>query len=201
MPNKNFPLLDLPPAVPRVKDHPFLQWLCRTVWRLGGWHMEGAFPNLPRAVLIGAPHSSNWDGFWGLTAKVGLGIDIRILGKDSLFKIPVLGPVLRWIGIISVERSNPAGIVEQAAQLLLGDEPFWYGLAPEGTRCKVEKWKMGFWRIAREANMPVVPVYFDYKRKVIGVGEAFQLTDDMGADMERILAWYRPRGFGRNHDI
>lgn len=199
--NENYPALDLPPSLPRVKHNAFTKWLGRTVLRLGGWRMEGAFPDIPRAVLIGAPHSSNWDGLWGFGAKVAMGLDIRILGKDGLFKIPVLGTVLRKLGVIAVDRSNPAGVVEQAADLIRSNEKFWYGLAPEGTRKKVDKWKQGFWRIAHAADVPVVPVYFDYPRKVIGVGEMFHLTDDLDADMERILAWYRTVARGRNHDI
>ncbi len=199
--NPNAPALPLPPSLPRVRHNGFAKWLARSILRVGGWRMEGAFPDIPRAVLIGAPHSSNWDGFWGLCAKAAMGLDIRILGKESLFKVPLLAGLLRWLGIMAVDRSNPAGIVEQAAELIRSNERFWYGLAPEGTRRKVDRWKQGFWRIARAADVPVVPVYFDYPRKVIGVGAPFDLTDDLEADMARILAWYRTVAHGKHHDI
>lgn len=199
--NDNYPALDVPPSLPRVKHNALTKWLGRSILKLGGWRMEGEFPDVPRAVLIGAPHSSNWDGVWGFSAKAAMGLDIRILGKDALFRVPVLGSVLRRLGVLSVDRSNPAGIVEQAAELIRSNDRFWYGLAPEGTRKKVDKWKQGFWRIARAADVPVVPVYFDYARKVIGVGAKFELTDNVDADMERIVGWYRTVGRGRLHDI
>ena len=199
--NPNAPALLLPPSLPQVHHSGFVKWLARSILRVGGWRMEGAFPDLPRAVLIGAPHSSNWDGFWAMCAKTAMGLDIRILGKDSLFKVPLLAGLLRWLGIMAVDRSNPAGIVEQAAELIRSNEQFWYGLAPEGTRRKVDRWKQGFWRIAHAADVPVVPVYFDYTRKVIGVGEAFDLTSDIEADLARIQAWYRTVAHGKYHDI
>ena len=199
--NDNYPALDVPPSLPRVKHNALTKWLGRSILKLGGWRMEGEFPDVPRAVLIGAPHSSNWDGVWGFSAKAAMGLDIRVLGKDALFRVPVLGSVLRRLGVLSVDRSNPAGIVEQAAELIRSNDRFWYGLAPEGTRKKVDKWKQGFWRIARAADVPVVPVYFDYARKVIGVGAKFELTDNVDADMERIVGWYRTVGRGRLHDI
>jgi 1-acyl-sn-glycerol-3-phosphate acyltransferase len=194
-------LLPLPPSAPRVKPNAFTRWLGRTVLRLGGWRMEGAFPDIPRLVLIGAPHSSNWDGVWGLGAKLGLGLDIRILGKDSLFRVPLLGLVLRRMGIIPVNRSASHGVVEQSVELLCSHPTFWYGLAPEGTRKPVERWKTGFWKIAKAAGVPVLPAYFHYGRKVVGVGPLFELGDDMDADIARIQAWYRRVSNGRNHDV
>src|SRR3546814_8672040 len=106
--------------------------------------MVGEIPDIPRLVLIGAPHSSNWDGIWGFAAKIALGIDIRVLGKDSLFRIPVIGWLLKRLGVIPVDRKAAQGVVEQAAALIHGSDRFWYGLAPEGTRKRVERWKTGF---------------------------------------------------------
>ena len=184
-------LLPLPPSLPRVKPNRFARWFGRTLLRLGGWRMVGQFPDLPRAVLIGAPHSSNWDGVWGFGAKLALGLDIRILGKHQLFWWP-MGPILRKLGVIAVDRSAAAGVVEQAAGLITSNEKFWFGLAPEGTRKPVERWKPGFWKIAKAAGVPVVPAYFHYPDRIIGIGPVFELTDDMHADLQRIRAWYRP---------
>ena len=105
--------------------------------------MVGAFPDIPKLVLIGAPHSSNWDGVWGFAAKLALGLDIKILGKDSLFKVPVMGALLRRMGVIPVDRSAAHGVVEQSAAMIQRADNFWYGLAPEGTRKPVERWKTG----------------------------------------------------------
>ena len=161
-------------------------------------YWEGEFPDVRKLVLIGAPHSSNWDGIWGFAAKTALGLDIRILGKDALFRVPGVGWLLRRLGVIPVDRSAPHGVVEQAAAMIRDADTLWYGLAPEGTRKRVEKWKSGFWKIARAADAPVLPVYFHYPDKVIGIGPLWSLTDDFATDMARIRAWYAPWQ-GRNH--
>jgi 1-acyl-sn-glycerol-3-phosphate acyltransferase len=188
----------LPPNAPRVKPNALLRWLGRGILRLGGWRMVGRFPDIPKLVLIGAPHSSNWDGVWGFAAKMALGLDIKILGKDSLFRVPVLGAALRHLGVIPVDRSAAHGVVDQAAAMLVRADRLWFGLAPEGTRKPVERWKPGFWKIAKAAGVPVLPAYFHYPDKIIGIGEPFLLGDDMGADIARIRAWYRPWQ-GRHH--
>ena len=190
-------ILPLPPSAPRVKPNAFGRWFGRTLLRLGGWRMVGEFPDLPKVVLIGAPHSSNWDGVWGFGAKLALGLDIRILGKHQLFWWP-MGPILRSLGVIAVDRSAAHGVVEQAASLIAQAEQFWFGLAPEGTRKPVERWKPGFWKIAKAANVPVLPAYFHYPDKIIGIGPVFHLTDDMPGDIARIRGWYRPWQ-GRHH--
>ena len=182
----------LPPNVPRVRPNAFTRWIGRTVLRLGGWRMVGELPDTAKLVLIGAPHSSNWDGIWGFAAKLAMGLDVRVLGKDSLFKVPLMGVLLRRLGVVPVDRGNPKGVVEQAAAIIRDADRCWYALAPEGTRRRVEKWKSGFWKIARSADVPVLPVYFHYPDKVIGIGPLWQMSDDFAADMRRIHAWYAP---------
>ena len=182
----------LPPNAPRVKPNALLRWLGRAILRMGGWRMVGRLPDIPKLVLIGAPHSSNWDGVWGFAAKMAMGLDIKILGKDSLFRVPLLGAALRRLGVIPVDRSAAQGVVEQAAAMIAQAEKFWFGLAPEGTRKPVDRWKPGFWRIAKAADVPVLPAYFHYPEKIIGIGEPFRLSDDMNADITRIRTWYRP---------
>lgn len=190
-------LLNLPPSLPRMPPNRFIRGFARQLLRVGGWRMVGAFPDLPKAVLIGAPHSSNWDGIWGLAAKIAIGLDVRIIGKHQLFWWP-LGPILRRIGVIEVNREAAQGLVGQLSQRFAEEERFWLGLAPEGTRKRVERWKPGFWKIAKAAGVPVVPAYFHYPDKVIGIGEPFVLTDDMDADIARIRAWFAPWQ-GKNH--
>ena len=182
----------LPPNAPRVKPNAQLRWLGRAILRMGGWRMVGRFPDIPKLVLIGAPHSSNWDGVWGFAAKMAMGLDIKILGKDSLFRVPLLGAALRHLGVIPVDRRAAQGVVEQAAAMIAQAEKLWFGLAPEGTRKPVDRWKPGFWRIAKMADVPVLPAYFHYPEKIIGIGEPFRLSDDMNADIARIRTWYRP---------
>ncbi len=190
-------VLTLPPQVPRVPPNPFARRIALGLLRLGGWRMVGSFPDLAKAVLIGAPHSSNWDGVWGFAAKVALGLDIRIFAKRELFWWP-LGLLLRRLGVIEVNRDAAKGLVEQIARRFEGETQLWIGIAPEGTRSRVERWKPGFWKIAKAAGVPVVPAYFHYPDKIIGIGEPFYLSDDMEADLARIRAWYAPwRGKNR----
>ena len=190
----------LPPNAPRVKPNAWTRWLGRSVLRLGGWRMAGTLPDIPKLVMIAAPHSSNWDGLWGFGVKLALGLEVHVLGKDSLLRVPVLGALLRRMGVMPVDRSAASGVVEQAAALIRSHEKLWYVLAPEGTRKRVERWKPGFWKIAKAADVPVFPVYFHYPERIVGFGPLFELTDSMPADIARIRAWYRPWQ-GKHHGV
>ena len=190
----------LPPNAPRMPRNRFVEGLGRTVLRLGGWRMVGTFPDLPKFVLIAAPHSSNWDGVWGAAVKLAMGVKLSILGKEALVKAPLFGPLAKWQGVIGVDRSAAHGVVEQAVMAIRNADRMWFTIAPEGTRKPVDRWKPGFWHIARAAGVPVVPAYLDYANKVVGVGALFELTDDMHADIARIQRWYKPYK-GRNHDV
>lgn len=180
----------LPPNAPRT-GHAFSRWLGRSVLRLGGWTIHGQFPDVPRLVLLAAPHSSAWDAVWGLAAKLAMGVDIAFLAKAELFKGP-LGWLLRKFGGIPVDRTAAHGAVEQAAASIRNAGRMWFVLAPEGTRRRVEHWKSGFWHIARAAGVPVFCAWFHYPDRVIGLGQLFEMTDDPRADMARIREYYRP---------
>ena len=181
----------IPPNMPQVKPNRFTRWLGRTVLRLGGWRVVGPIPDLPKAVLIVAPHSSNWDGFWGMAVKIALGLDVRVLGKAQLFWWP-LGPLLRKLGAIPVDRSSPQGTIEQAIAIIRDFDRIWFTLTPEGTRKRVDKWKTGFWKIARNADVPIVMAYFNYPDKTVGITHVFHTTDNLQQDMAYIREWYRP---------
>jgi 1-acyl-sn-glycerol-3-phosphate acyltransferase len=187
----------LPPNAPRTGSA-FTRWLGRSVLALGGWRMQGDWPDLPRMVVIAAPHSSGWDAVWGLAAKMAMGVQITFIAKAELFWGP-LGWLLRGLGGHPVNRSAPGGIVEQTAAEIRAAPHMWFVLAPEGTRRRVERWKPGFWKIARGAGVPVFCAWFHYPDKVIGLGPLVELTDDCEADMARIRALYRPYQ-GKNRD-
>jgi len=153
--------------------------------------MVGTFPDLPKVVVILAPHTSNWDGFWGLVAKMALGVEICVLGKAQLFWWP-LGVLLRWLGAVPVDRSKPHGVVAQAVALIERSPRCWFVLAPEGTRKPVTRWKTGFWKIASAANVPILPAYLHYPEKIIGFGEVFMPGQDMQADLQALQQWYQP---------
>lgn len=187
----------LPPNMPKLADN-WRRALCRGVLKLCGWSFVGEFPDVRRAVLIAAPHSSWWDGFWGLLLKVGIGAQIHFMGKQELFSGP-LGGLLRKLGGMPVDRASAKGLVEQMIEQLQRRDSLWLGIAPEGTRKPVERWKSGFWRIAHGAGVPIVTAWFNYPDKTIGVGPIFHTSDDMEADLLRLRAYYAPfRGKHRN---
>ena len=190
--NHPSPLLPpVPPNMPQVKPNAFIRWIARSALRLRGWRVVGTLPDVPKVVMIIAPHSSNWDGYWGMAVKLALGLDVRVLGKASLFWWP-LGPLLRKLGVIPLDRSSPQGTVEQAVAVIRRSEKMWYAITPEGTRKKVTHWKAGFLKIARMADVPILAAYFHYPDKTIGFGPLFRATGNDAADMASIREWYRP---------
>ena len=180
----------IPPNMPQLRPS-WAAAVCRWILATCGWRMVGELPDVPRLVAIAAPHSTNWDVIWGLLFKISLRLDVHFIGKREAFFWP-LGPVLRAFGGIPVDRSAAHGLVGAMRHEFESRERFWLALAPEGTRKKVQKWKTGFWHIAREAGVPVLPVYFHYPEKTVGLGPLFHPTDDVAADMARIREFYRP---------
>ncbi len=196
--NQADPLLQPVPQRMPSGHGPIGRWMGRSALKLTGWKIVGTLPDVPKLVMIVAPHSSNWDGFVGFAAKFALGFEVRVLGKAQLFWWP-LGPLLRKLGAIPLDRSQAQGTVGQAVRLIRNSDRLWYVLTPEGTRKRVEQWKAGFWKIATEAGVPILPVYFDYPSRTIGLGELFHPGQDMQDDIAAIRNWYRPWR-GKNRD-
>lgn len=186
----------LPPQMPKSPQTPRRRFFAALL-TLCGWKLVGQFPDLPKLVFVAAPHSSWWDGVWGLMVKVAIGLDASFMAKKELFRGP-LGWLLRGLGGIPIERSAAHGVVEQMVARFGASDRLWLGIAAEGTRKSVTKWKSGFWQIAREAGVPVMTIYFHYPEKTIGIGPVFELSDDRDADIARIREFYRPwRGKNR----
>ncbi len=164
----------------------FAQWLLK----VGGWTPVGGTPDVPKAVFIAAPHTSNWDGLWALVYKVAFDIDVKFFAKHSLFWFP-LGNILRALGGIDLDRGKAGTAVNEAIRMFETEEQFYFGLAPEGTRKKTKGWKTGFYRIAMGAGVPVYFGMLDYGRRRIGIGERMMLTGDMEADMAVIREYYK----------
>ena len=179
-----------PPNMPRLAPSA-AGHLCRWLYTRCGWRVAGEIPDAPKLVVIVAPHSTNWDVIWGLLLKVGLRLDIRFIGKRQAFFWP-LGALLRSFGGIPIDRSAAHGVVGEMTRLFAQQERLWLALAPEGTRKKVQKWKSGFWHIAREAGVPILPAYFHYPQRTIGFGPLLHPSDDLDADMTKIREFYRP---------
>jgi 1-acyl-sn-glycerol-3-phosphate acyltransferase len=166
--------------------------LGRFMMRVRGWRFEGAIPDVPKMVLIVAPHTSNWDFLTGLWAKFALQLKAGFLAKHTLFWWP-LGAFLRSIGGIPIDRSMARGVADSAIRALREEERLILVIAPEGTRGKTERWKSGFYRIAEAGGAPILLVAFDYGRKVIRLGPLLEATGDYGKDLEEIQSHYHPQ--------
>ena len=180
----------LPPRMPKLRDG-WQRRTCRALLRTAGWSLVGEFPDTSKLVLIAAPHSSWWDGIWGLLIKVAIGADVHFMGKQELFRGP-LGGALRAVGGVPIDRGAGKGVVEQMIDQFHQRDQLWLGIAPEGTRKPVKRWKSGFWHIARDAGVPIFPVAFHYPDKTIQLGPLFDTSADMAADIARLRAWYAP---------
>lgn len=171
--------------------------LARRLLEAAGWQIK--FDGLPakQGVAIVYPHTSNWDLPVGLFAKWALGFSPSFWGKDSLFKVPLLGAWMRWVGGVPVDRKSPRGLVEQMVervkQAKQDDEFFWLVIAPEGTRGYHDHWRSGFYRVAYQADVPLALVYFDYQEKVVGFDRFIRLTGNTDADMVVIAEYLAHR--------
>ncbi|BFH75500.1 lysophospholipid acyltransferase family protein [Thermus thermophilus] len=168
-----------------------MQKLARFLLRLFGWELKVAPPPSRKYVLIGAPHTSNWDFVVGLLALWGARIRARWLGKKELFK-PPLGYLMRALGGIPVDRSRREGLVDQVAQVLREREVAVL-ITPEGTRGKAPYWRTGFYYMALKAGVPIALGYADFRRKEVGIGAYLWPTGDLRRDFEAIRAFYQDK--------
>jgi hypothetical protein len=156
---------------------------------LFGWNVHYKPLPGPHGIAVVYPHTSNWDFFIGLLGKWAIGMQFRWLAKDSLFRGP-MGAVMRYWGGVPVDRSAPMGATRQLAERMLSEKWFWVAITPEGTRGYKPHWKSGFYHLALAANVPVLLVAIDYRRKELRVSEYVDLTGDQEADMASIAAVY-----------
>lgn len=146
-------------------------------------------PPEKKYVALAVPHTSNWDGLLLVGLLQSIGLQMEWMVKDSWVKGP-LGPVLRRVGAVGINRSKHTNVVDQMVAEFGKRDSFVLGIPPEGTRSRAEYWKSGFYHIARGADVPVVPGYLDFGRKRAGLGPALRLTGDVRADMDKIRAFY-----------
>jgi len=158
----------------------------RFLMRLAGWRVDGTLPNIPKFVLIGAPHTSNWDFLLFLGVIFTLRANVRFMGKAELFR-PPYGWFFYYCGGVPVDRKKATGLVEQMVDACNKADEFILTIAPEGTRHQVSDWKKGFYHIAKSAGIPIVMAQVDGKHKTVYILEqVFHPTDDMEADMKAI---------------
>lgn len=165
------------------------RWFSLIALKIAGWRAQGRLPAVPKFILVGAPHTSNWDLPYMLFIIFVLRGKICWLGKESLFRPPFKG-FFKWLGGIPIDRSRSKNIVAQTIQQFNQNKTMILTIAPEGTRSRVKKWKTGFYHIAKGANVPIALGFLDYRRKVGGIGPFIYPTGNIDADMQTIRAFY-----------
>ncbi len=163
--------------------------IARAFWALSRWKLVSTPAPSEPTVLIGAPHTSNWDFVLMLAIAWRQGIEVKWLGKDSLFK-GWRGPLMRGLGGIPVDRSNASGVVAEVVERVRSGEVFGLVVTPDGTRGGHTHWKSGFYRIALETGLPVTLGYVDRTTMTTGLGPTLRLSGDVRADMDLIRAFY-----------
>ncbi|MGA1478268.1 MAG: lysophospholipid acyltransferase family protein [Burkholderiaceae bacterium] len=172
---------------------PILRFGSKLCLRMLGWRLHGSIPDhMKKAVVIAAPHTSNWDLPYSLMAGFGLGLQAHWLGKASLFGFPFKG-IMRWLGGIGVDRSRSGQLVSAAVDCFKQTEGrLFLMIPPEGTRRKVREWKTGFYYIAQGAQVPIIMAYMDHAKKEAGFGPCLEVTGDIEVDMATVKAFYAP---------
>lgn len=168
----------------------FIPYCIGRVWMwVFGWDVIGQVPHGGKFVLVGAPHTSNWDFPFTLATLYIFRLKISWMGKDVLFKKP-FGKIMRWLGGIPIDRSSEHGVVDQIVKQFRESQKHVVTIAPSGTRKKKECWKSGFYWIAYTAQVPILCGYLDYRRKKACLGLSFVPTGDIKKDMDRIRRFY-----------
>lgn len=168
------------------------RWLYRRIFfGLMGWRIQGAFdPAVTRCVIMVMPHTSWHDFYIGLLARGIIGLEMHYVAKAELFRFP-FGAYFRWMGGAPIDRSATSNKVESIAQIFQRRPVFRMAIAPEGTRKKVTQLKTGFYFIAHQAGVPILPVAFDYGNKRVVVGTYFYPTGKLTQDLPLLLAHFK----------
>lgn len=163
--------------------------LASAFWTLSPWRLAPSTAPTKPTVIIGAPHTSNWDFVLMLAIAWRLRIPLRWLGKHTLFT-SWRGPLMRALGGIPVDRRAPAEVMGQVIELVRAGKVFGLVITPDGTRGAHTHWKSGFHRVARATGLPVTLGYVDRTTMTCGLGPSMEMTEDVRADMDRIRAFY-----------
>ena len=164
--------------------------ISKLILKILGWKVEAEIPELDKCVVVGAPHTSNTDFYLSMLFFLSRGMKISfIIKKEALF-FPVAG-LVKKLGGIPVDRSKRNNLIEELAIQFKAADKLLLMISPEGTRKKVSHWKRGFYYIAKEAQVPIVLAYIDYKHKTLGVGPVFMPSDDVESDLLKTKQFYK----------
>jgi 1-acyl-sn-glycerol-3-phosphate acyltransferase len=168
-----------------------LKILSRFILKILGWSIRfEEHQTYQRCVLIMAPHTSNWDFVIGRLALWAIGVNTSFLIKKEAFFFP-LGPILKKMGGIPVDRAHSRKVVWQIAVLLNKSREIALVITPEGTRSLRHEWKKGFYYIASMAEVPIALGYLDYAKKEAGIGGILYPSEDYKSDLAKIFDFYR----------
>ncbi len=167
-----------------------MKLISRAILKILGWQLDLQQPQVKKYVLIGYPHTSNWDFIFGMLAKSAMDMPLNWVAKHSMFRGP-LRPLFIAMGGVPLDRHNTSGFIQKNIELFASREQFVLGLMPEGTRSKTRGFKTGFYHIAHGADVPVALAYLDYKNKKIGVGKVLQTSGDIDKDFLIIKSFYQ----------
>lgn len=169
------------------------------IMQILGWKTRGELPSLKKYVLIGAPHTSNWDFLYTMLGLSSIGLRFNWVMKHSMFFWP-LGTFFRAIGGIPVDRTRGTAFLKRIIELFNERENLILAISPEGTRSRTEYWKTGFYMLAVKAEVPIVLGAIDYTKKEITVGEVLYPSGDIKKDIETIAEFYRDK-IGRRPEL
>ncbi|GAB3813999.1 1-acyl-sn-glycerol-3-phosphate acyltransferase [Pontibacter rugosus] len=171
------------------------KFLSKLIFKVSGWTLKGTLtPENRRCVMIAAPHTSNWDLIYARAAFYLMDAPIRFTIKKEFVDAPIVGPLLKKMGALPIDRSKNTKMVDAMIKIIRetpGD--MCVMVTPEGTRKYQPRWRRGFYHVAEGTNVPIVLGYLDYAKKEAGIGPAIYPTGDMEADIERIKDFYRTK--------
>jgi len=166
------------------------RYIARSILSFVGWKVSGSIPNEERLVIVAAPHTSNWDWVLGMLVILALNANIRWIGKSSIFK-PGFVWFFKWLGGIPVDRNNPSSLIKRVKDIVSQEEGLIIGVAPEGSRQKVERWKTGFLRIAETTQSKILLLSIDSPTKNVHIGKIFNPTSNTEDNLRLIKDYYK----------
>jgi len=166
-----------------------LRKACLALLRACGWTASLTWPPEPHGLVLVYPHTSNWDFVVGMLFRVGSGLPVHWMGKDSMFRWPFRG-LLRSLGGVPINRRERQGVVGALQAEFARSDWFWVVVAPEGTRSHTDHLKSGFYQLALAANVPIGLGYFDYGRRRVGIDVYVRMTGDEARDLETLRSYY-----------
>lgn len=162
-----------------------MNWL-----KLLGWELDlDTFKEVEKSIIIEAPHTSNWDFFFGILAALQSDVNFYFIIKKE-WNLPFLGSIFKKMGAIFIDRSKPTGLTMKITEKLKLMPNGHIIFTPEGTRSRVKKWKSGFYHIAIQSNLPISVGYIDYQKKKIGIHHIFYPSGDIEKDCEKLRSFY-----------